>query len=94
MKDFATRGRAYFDDTYDIEDKPLKKNVRKHPDLKAWLPELARRFGALDAFTPDATEQAAFRQEPAFFFRPVCKKRNRAWQLRSIRFELFLISMP
>jgi glutamyl-tRNA synthetase len=55
--DFATRGRAYFADDYDIEEAPLKKNVLKHPDLKTQLPMLAERFAALPDFTKESAEE-------------------------------------
>ncbi len=59
LKDFATRGRAYFDDNYDIEPKPLKKNILKHPGLKEWLPMLADRYEKLAEFNLESTEQSA-----------------------------------
>ncbi|GBE51793.1 glutamate--tRNA ligase [bacterium BMS3Bbin14] len=58
-KDFATMGRAYFADDYTIEQKPLKKNILKHPDLRTWLPMLAQRFAALDTFDQQSAETAA-----------------------------------
>ncbi len=57
LNDFATRGRAYFADDFEIEKKPLKKNILKHPDLKTWLPMLAERFAALDDFSKEETER-------------------------------------
>lgn len=59
IKDFASRGRAYFDDTFDIEQKPLKKNILKHSGLKEWLPMLADRYEKLAQFDLESTEQAA-----------------------------------
>jgi glutamyl-tRNA synthetase len=59
LKDFATLGRAYFADDYQVEDKPLQKNVIKFPDLKTWLPDLADRYEHLDAFTAESAEQLA-----------------------------------
>lgn len=56
--DFANAGRAYFADDYTIEQKPLKKNILKHPDLKQWFPELAKRFAQLDTFDKETSEQA------------------------------------
>lgn len=58
IKDFATMGRAYFADDYPIEQKPLKKNILKHPDLRTWLPMLAQRFAALDHFDHQSAETA------------------------------------
>jgi len=59
IRDFAVLGRAYFADDYDIEAKPLKKNILKHPDLKTWLPMLAEQFAVLDAFNKETTETAS-----------------------------------
>ena len=56
IRDFATLGRAYFADDYQVEAKPLKKNILKHPDLKKWLPLLAQQFSALDDFNKERTE--------------------------------------
>jgi len=56
IRDFATLGRAYFADDYQVEAKPLKKNILKHPDLKKWLPLLAQQFSALDDFNKESTE--------------------------------------
>ena len=55
-RDFATLGRAYFAEDYTVEAKPLKKNILKHPDLKAWLPMLSDRFAALKDFNKETTE--------------------------------------
>jgi glutamyl-tRNA synthetase len=49
--DFVTRGRAYFSDDFSIEDRALKKNIVKHPQLKTWLPMLADRLESLGNFT-------------------------------------------
>ncbi|WP_457574546.1 glutamate--tRNA ligase [Desulfolithobacter sp.] len=57
LKDFCTMGRAYFADDYEIEAKPLKKNILKHPDLKKWLPMLAERFRQLEDWTKEETER-------------------------------------
>ena len=57
LKDFTTAGRAYFADDYEVDPKPLKKNVLKFPDLATWLPQLAERYKALAEFSAEATEQ-------------------------------------
>ena len=49
--DFATRGRAYFSDDFDVEDRALKKNIVKHPQLEKWLPMLADRLEDISEFT-------------------------------------------
>jgi glutamyl-tRNA synthetase len=56
IRDFATLGRAYFAEDYQVEAKPLKKNILKHPDLRKWLPRLAKRLSALDDFNKETTE--------------------------------------
>ncbi|NOQ46612.1 MAG: glutamate--tRNA ligase [Desulfobulbaceae bacterium] len=57
LKDFTSAGRAYFADDYTTQQKPLKKNILKHPDLKKWLPMLAERFSKLDDFNKEETER-------------------------------------
>ncbi len=59
LKDFPTRGRAYFDDNFEVEAKPLKKNILKHEGLKSWFPLLAERFEKLEVFGLEETEQSA-----------------------------------
>ncbi|MER3429629.1 MAG: glutamate--tRNA ligase [Blastocatellia bacterium] len=46
LKDFSTQGRAYFSDDYDFDQSAVEKNLRKFPELRQWLPELADRFAA------------------------------------------------
>lgn len=59
LKDFTTLGRAYFADDFQIEDKPLQKNVLKFHGLQQWLPILADRYEQLADFTADETERLA-----------------------------------
>lgn len=59
LKDFATLGRSYFADDFTMDEKALKKNVLKHPDLKEWLPMLADRFESLPELTKEETERVA-----------------------------------
>lgn len=59
LNDFTSLGRAYFSDEYTIEEKPLKKNVLKHPGLKEWLPELADSYRQLKEFSLEETERLA-----------------------------------
>lgn len=56
LGDFADAGRAYFDDEFDLDPEAVDKNLRKEPRLAEWLPELARRFAALDPLDPAAAE--------------------------------------
>lgn len=59
LKDFTNLGRAYFAEDFIVEEKPLKKNVLKHPGLKEWLPELANRYEKLADFNLEETEKVA-----------------------------------
>jgi glutamyl-tRNA synthetase len=54
--DFVTRGRAYFSDDFSIEERALKKNIVKHPQLKKWLPMLADRLEGIKNFTDTEAE--------------------------------------
>lgn len=58
INDFATAGRAYFADDYEIDPKPLAKNILKYPDLKQWFPILADRFTDLSSFDRETAEAA------------------------------------
>jgi glutamyl-tRNA synthetase len=59
LKDFTSAGRAYFADDYEIQAKPLKKNILKHPDLKTWLPILSKRLDELADFSEDEVERVS-----------------------------------
>lgn len=59
LNDFATMGRAYFSDDFQVETKPLQKNLLKFPELQQWLPLLAERYQALEHFTAEETERVA-----------------------------------
>ena len=59
LKDFTTLGRAYFADDYDVDAKPLAKNVLKYEELQQWLPQLADRYEVLAEFTIEETERIA-----------------------------------
>jgi len=59
LNDFATLGRAYFAEDYEIEEKAMAKNLAKNPELKEWLPELAGRFEKLADFSKEETERVA-----------------------------------
>ncbi|MDZ7641185.1 MAG: glutamate--tRNA ligase [Desulfurivibrio sp.] len=59
LRDFVTLGRAWFADDFSIEDKALNKNLRKHPQLKEWLPELGERLTRLPEITPEEAERVA-----------------------------------
>ena len=53
LKDFSTQGRAYFSEDFDFDETAVSKNLKKFPDLREWLPELATRFEAIEEFTHD-----------------------------------------
>ncbi|MBU0944938.1 MAG: glutamate--tRNA ligase [Proteobacteria bacterium] len=59
LTDFGSLGRAYFADDFQVEEKPLQKNILKHEGLKEWLPMLADRYEALDDFNIEEAERIA-----------------------------------
>ncbi len=59
LKDFTSQGRAYFADDFEIDPKPLAKNVLKYEELKQWLPQLADRYENLAEFSLEETERVA-----------------------------------
>lgn len=59
LKDFSTQGRAYFSEDFDFDRAAIEKNLKKFPDLEAWLPELAERFAPMTDFTHDEIEAVA-----------------------------------
>ena len=44
LKDFSSQGRGYFSEDFDFDPAAVEKNLKKFPDLQAWLPELADCF--------------------------------------------------
>ena len=58
MNEFAEAGRAYFDETFDLDPEAVDKNLKAEPRLREWLPELAARFEALETFDHDSAEAA------------------------------------
>jgi glutamyl-tRNA synthetase len=65
LLDFAGAGRAYFDDTFDMDPEAVDKNLAKEPSLGEWLPELAARFEKTDPWSAAASEATlrAFAEE-------------------------------
>ena len=53
LKDFSGQGRAFFSEDFDFDQKAIDKNLKKHPDLKEWLPELAERFENVEDWSHD-----------------------------------------
>jgi len=56
LVDFADSGRAYFGEALEADPAAVDKNLRKEPKLAEWLPELGRRFEALDPFDAASAE--------------------------------------
>ncbi len=53
LKDFSGQGRAFFSEDFDYDKNAIEKNLKKNPDLKTWLPELAIKLEALEDFSHD-----------------------------------------
>jgi glutamyl-tRNA synthetase len=58
LKDFSEQGRAYFSEDFDFDQAAIDKNLKKFPDLKTWLPELAEQFESVEDFTHDNIHEA------------------------------------
>ncbi len=58
LLDFADAGRAYFDDTFEMDPEAVLKNLRKDPGLASWLPELGQRLAGLSSFDAATAESA------------------------------------
>lgn len=56
IKDFSSQGRAYFSEDFDFDSTSIEKNLKKFPELRELLPELADRFEAMDDFSHDPIE--------------------------------------
>jgi len=56
LKDFSNQGRVFFSEDFDFDQTAIDKNLKKVPELKAWLPELADRLEAVEDFTHDNLE--------------------------------------
>jgi glutamyl-tRNA synthetase len=56
LKDFSTRGRCYFSDQFEFDEKAVKKNL-KDPLLRELLPELADQLARLQEFSAHSTEE-------------------------------------
>ncbi len=57
LKDFSGQGRAYFSEDFDLDPAAIEKNLKKFPELKTLLPELAERFEAMEDFSHDRIEE-------------------------------------
>lgn len=65
LRDFSSQGRAYFSEDFDFDPAAVEKNLKKFPDLRHWLPELADRFESISEFTEENVYNAvaAFAEE-------------------------------
>jgi glutamyl-tRNA synthetase len=57
LTDFAGAGRAYFSDEYEMDPKPVKKNLTKHEKIGEWLGLLAERYENLPDFNKEDVER-------------------------------------
>ena len=57
LTDFAGPGRTYFSDEYEMDPKPVKKNLTKHEKIGEWLGLLAERFESLSDFNKEDAER-------------------------------------
>jgi glutamyl-tRNA synthetase len=57
LTDFAGPGRAYFSDEYEMDPRPVKKNLTKHEKIGVWLGQLAQRFETLPDFNKEDAER-------------------------------------
>ncbi len=58
IKDFSTTGRPYFADDFTCDEAAVQKNLKKDPNLKGYLLQLADSFAGLAAFNIETAEQA------------------------------------
>lgn len=60
LEDFSTRGRAYFSDEFEYDEKAVKKNLKCDERLAIFLPRLADDIEKLEDYEPESLE-AVFR---------------------------------
>ena len=60
LEDFSTRGRAYFCDEFEYDEKAVKKNLKCDERLAIFLPRLADDIEKLEDYEPESLE-AVFR---------------------------------
>ena len=56
LKDFSGAGRAFFDQTFEIDPVAVAKNVDRDPGVRKWLVELGSRFKAMPNFSKETAE--------------------------------------
>jgi glutamyl-tRNA synthetase len=57
LTDFTGPGRAYFSDEYEMDPKPVNKNLTKHEKIGEWLGLLAERYANLPDFNKEDAER-------------------------------------
>ncbi len=57
IKDFSTKGRCYFSDHFDFDEKALTKNLLKDKRLRYFLPDLASALERLESFSAPSIEK-------------------------------------
>ncbi len=58
LTDFVGYGRAYFDDTFDIDPKAFEKHLSGAASIAQWMPALIQELDRLEMFDPGTVEDA------------------------------------
>jgi glutamyl-tRNA synthetase len=58
LKDFSSRGRAYFSDDFDFEEAAVSKNLSQEPRLRELLQGLADKLDDVEPFNAETSEAA------------------------------------
>ena len=58
LKDFVHLARPYFSEEFPVAEEAVKKNLKKDPRIKQWLPELAQRLDKASPFSLETAEAA------------------------------------
>jgi glutamyl-tRNA synthetase len=58
IKDFSGQGRAFFSEDFDFDKNAIDKHLKKHTDLKVWMPELSEKFESVNDWSHDPIHEA------------------------------------
>jgi glutamyl-tRNA synthetase len=58
LKDFSSRGRAYFSDDFDFEEAAVNQNLRQEPRLRELMNGLAGKLETVEPFNAETSEAA------------------------------------
>jgi glutamyl-tRNA synthetase len=58
LTDFSGYGRTYFNDTFDMDPKAVKKHLSSVPSVAQWLPALIQELDRLEPFDSNTVENA------------------------------------